>query len=141
MEREEAAERFVQRIVSELGVTGHQQLVDAVEKGIPRNIYGGLSKWYLEQNGENQQQIRALIKEAVNFTIFGLLSLLDGVAGHERIGDKPANYALFLEVYSNYTTYTQSKAEYNVRINPYNINGELLHDIFRRVESEQQSDS
>jgi hypothetical protein len=75
-----------------------------------------LSAWYNRLSNEDKLNIDNLLEQAVNYTIFGFLCVLDGVRAIEGKGEKGS-----LELY-----YVKG----NDRILLNDSNEEFLHDIY-----------
>lgn len=80
-----------------------------------------LSIWFNNQNEEDKDQIKNIVKMAVNHSIFGFLCVLDGVSS---VREASSDFDPSLKL-----TYTDSVSE--IVLN--DPNEEFLHDIYRSL--------
>jgi len=71
-----------------------------------------------------------IIRESVDHAIFGVLAVLDGVAGGYPVEGVMSDFSLELQTYADGAARRENAAGLSVRINPSDTTV-LLHDMFR----------
>jgi len=131
--RDVAAEKFVELLTNAIYSVGHEQYMEMLVTGQPKNTMNSLSEWYLNLTEEDREKVEKIVKDVMHFTIVGFLCLLDGVSGFDRFDGKPTNYPLFFELYRDIATLKQNDSEASIRINPIDQHDPYLHDIFQTL--------
>ena len=133
MTRDEAAESFVKVLIKAVSSTSNKSFIEALSTGIPKNIFGDLSKWYQSLDDNGRTHVESITNEAVHFTLFNLLCFFDGVSGYDRVEGKPVNYTIVMETYRNIEDLENEENETAVRINSPSQEEPLLHNLFQNL--------
>jgi hypothetical protein len=78
----------------------------------------------------DRSNVLLVIKEAVHSSVFDLLVMLDGAAGTLTVDGRPADFAVYLQVYRDRDAMWAGEPQDAVRINPLLKDGDELHDLF-----------
>ncbi len=141
LDRNEAADHFIRRIIREVYDTVSVDIVESLETGLPKDSYQERSDWYLSLHESQRKHLEAITKDAVYSVIFRVFSVLDGVSGVEFYGEKPANYTLFFDTFLSEEAYDNENYEDRVQINPIHQQDNFLHDIFQEIMEEPDTES
>ena len=134
--RDEAAEVFV-GAVAKTGLASRRGVIEGLVTGIPKDPFEPLSQWYGSLSDQDKEFARKLVHVTMDQSVFGLLCLLDGVAGHERIEDKLVHFGLSFELYRNIDRLMSDDPELSVHLNR-SLEEDHLHDLFADVMEEMK---
>src|SRR5262249_35834111 len=123
LDRNQAAEKFVKLLVQAVYSPSHEHFIDMLTGAQPARILADLPDWFQALTEEDRDKVKTIIKKAIDFALFNLLCLLDGVSGFEWLEEKPIHYALFLEVFRDMEALDDNESELSVRINPAEPHG------------------
>lgn len=133
MSRDEAAEIFV-RLLTTSGYTGsYRDFMEGVRTGTPKRSFASMASWYHLLEAPDREQIDHIVKQAMNFAIFNILCLLDGVSGFTRIENRPVHFLISLEAYDDIGKLLEGKPAIHVPINPPSEGSTALHDLFKEM--------
>lgn len=142
-DRNEAARIFLQMLISRAYDGGIDSVLSKLSKGPPgrkpREDWVRLSQWFRGLNEEDQEQVRAVIRDAVDAAVFGCLVLLDNLTGGNPIQGQTSDFALYLQTYSDEEARQGSQSLASMRINPAWSGDEDLHDMYRWMLEERQT--
>ena len=130
--REQAAELFVNRLITRAYKIGIRDMKEELEEGpsgrTPLVELVALHQWYQRLDDQDREYVLAVIRHVVHSTVFGCLVLLDGAAGY-AIPGKVSDFAVYLQTYANIDAQGADSPELRVRVNPA-FTTEYLHDMF-----------
>ena len=129
--RTKAADVFV-RAVAKTATASYAGIIDGLDSGIPKDPFEHLSRWYHALLDDDKRYVREIVHVMMDQSVFDLLCLLDGVAGHERIDEKPVHFALRFEMYGDMDKLMADDPEVSIRLNPA-LEPDHLHDMFGEV--------
>jgi hypothetical protein len=130
----QALDAFMHRMITHVRNGLIRDVMEQLEEGPaglepnPENLR--LHEWFRELDQEFRENIKQVVTDAVDGTIFSTCVVLDGAAGGYPIPGVISDFALYLQTYANDDEYRANKAQEAIRINPPNTNDDL-HDIYR----------
>ncbi|HEX2916706.1 MAG TPA: hypothetical protein VH186_38450 [Chloroflexia bacterium] len=87
------------------------------------------SEWFNKLDSQGQSHVKEIVQEAVDFAVFEVLAIFDGVAGGYPIKGVLSDFALYLQTYDNKEAFKEDTPNLSVKLNPQGTT-EDLHDIF-----------
>lgn len=130
--REKATEVFIKNLIlhSYNGVieTTLSNLENGPPGRMPPRNRVAWHEWYIALDETGKNNIREIIRDTVDATLFSALVLLDGASGYP-IKDKLSDFALYLQVYENEKAAKDDIPINRIKLNPWSTT-EDLHDIF-----------
>lgn len=132
MNRDEAAQFFVDLIIKGVLNPCSSGVERGWETGKPKSLYGEISIWYLGLSEQDQRMVRVISADAMHSVLFRLMSLLDGIAGFSDADGKTMHIAVNVQEFADRSALSQGEVEKQVCINPLNQRDLLLHDILQR---------
>lgn len=134
---EEAAERFVDMLISEVYEAAVEVMISSLEKPPPgqkpleERIR--LYEWFQSLEKQDRRYVREVIKEAADATLFLLLATLDGTSGFTPLEDQASDFAIYLQAYEyedeEYMIVKEDSPLWTVRVNTP-AGASDLHDHF-----------
>lgn len=130
--REVAAEVFLRLVAARAFDQVIEAIVTVLQEGPagrkPAENLVQLHRWYKGLDEESRQRVHGLVSEVAYSTIFGLLAILDGVAGGFPLTNTASDFALYLQTYEDYDALRANRPSVVTRLNG---SGEDLHDLFQ----------
>lgn len=134
MNRNRAADLFLQFLIERARdgtVEGiHKRLSEGPSGRKPSAVAVSRHEWFRSLSAEDQSSVVSIIRESVDSAIFGVLVVLDGLAGGNPVEGVTSDFSLELQTYVDEDARGENAAEMSVRINPSDTT-EPLHDLFR----------
>ncbi len=144
IDRSQAAQLFLEFVVATSYDGAIRAFTEELEKGPggqkPPEKSVVLHQWFNGLNSDDQDKVRAVIREAVDTAVFSLMVLLDGAAGGYPIRGQYSDFALHLQSYKDKAAYKVDTPEFSVKINP-SSSDEDLHDLYRWMLEDRNSKS
>jgi len=134
MTRDRAADRFLQFLIERARdgtIEGiHQSLSEGPPGRKPSAAAVARHEWFRSLSADAQSRVIDVIRESVDSAIFGVLVVLDGLAGGNAVEGVTSDFSLELQTYADEEARGANATELSVRINPPDTT-EPLHDLFR----------
>ena len=130
MNREEAAEEFVQVVCNEYSQSMDLMLTMLNHPvGNEKSEWKEVRKWFHERSPSEQANVQFLMREAIFTLLHSMLVYFDGATGYYLVDGKPVDFELILNRYQNIGAAIEGEPEEKIKISPAG-RGEDLHDIF-----------
>ncbi|MCI0564485.1 MAG: hypothetical protein MN733_38940 [Nitrososphaera sp.] len=143
LNRNEATDNFLQGVISIVYEGAIKAILSTLSDGPPgrkpREDLVRLSQWFKALDKEDQEQVQAVIRDAVDAAIFCFLVMLDNLTGGNPIQGQTSDFALYLQTYSDEEARKVDQSLVSVRINPAWSGEEDLHDMYRWKLEERQT--
>lgn len=127
-----AADNFLQRVYQRayLGAIGsvHKTLEKGPAGRQSQPAQVALHRWYAQLSTVDQEQVQAVIREAVRAAVFGCMVVLDNTSGGFAQPGTPSDFALYLQTYTDESAMGVNSADAVMRLNPVNSPVPDLHD-------------
>lgn len=139
-----AADNFLRRVYQRayLGAIGsvHKTLEKGPAGRQPPPAQVALHKWFEHLSPEDQEQVKAAIREAVRAAVFGCMVVLDNTSGGYAQPGIPSDFALYLQTYTDEAAMGENRAGAVTRLNPVNSPAPDLHDQLLDLIAEGEND-
>jgi hypothetical protein len=134
MDRNRAADVFLQFLIARArdgSIDGiRENLFEGPRGRKPSAVSVARHEWFRTLSVKDQSRVMDIIRESVDSAIFGVLAVLDGVAGGNPVEGVTSDFSLELHIYADEDTRKENAVQVSVRINPSDTT-EPLHDLFR----------
>ncbi|HUR80232.1 MAG TPA: hypothetical protein VM733_05675 [Thermoanaerobaculia bacterium] len=132
--RDVATDRFLQFLIDRARngtIEGiHEILSEGPAGRKPAAVAVARHEWFRGLSAEDQSRVVEIIHESVDSAIFGVLVVLDGLAGGNPVEGVTSDFSIALQTYVDEHARRDDAAKISVRINPSDTT-ESLHDRFR----------
>jgi len=131
MDRDAAAEMLVKMLYTAGVEEGLSAFFRSLNHpcGQQEGIWQQAREWHASQTEAEKEILRALVKEAMILAVFGVAVHFDGASGYDYVGERPAEFAVALQIYSNLDEAEEGNPQEIIAICPTN-DGENVHDHF-----------
>src|SRR5579871_4533868 len=131
MERNAAAEEFAKMLYQEGIEEALRAFYDLLDNptGPQKRLWQQAKDWHASHTEERKALIRFLFKEAMVAAIFKVAVHFDGASGYEYVGERPAEFAVALQIYNNLDEAEEGNPQEIIAICP-NPGGTDVHDLF-----------
>jgi hypothetical protein len=98
-----------------------------------------LHQWFQGLNSQDQEHVKAVIRETAYSAVFGCLVLLDNKTGGYPVKGKISDFSLCLQIYESDEAQGAYSPQTSIRLN-LSYTDDDLHDLFQIILSERTGD-